>query len=62
MKWISKIFRRGFFGKKSSIIKDFLRHPDDYEINIQSGIWMNPGCPSKPTEEIRIRIKRRIDK
>ncbi len=60
MKWICKIFRKGFFGKKSSIIKDFLKHPDDYEINIQSGIWMSPGNSPKPTEEIRIRIKRRI--
>lgn len=61
MKWIRKIFRKGFFGR-TSIIKDFLKHPDDYEINIQSGIWMNPGCSPKPTEEIRIRIKRRMDK
>lgn len=55
LKWIRKIFRRGFFGKKSSIIKDFLRHPDDYAINIRSGIFMDT---DGPTDEIRITIRR----
>ena len=57
MKWINKIFRKGFFGKRSSIIKDFLRHPDDYTINIKSGIFMGA---DGPTDEIRITIRRAL--
>ncbi len=49
MKWIRKIFRKGFFGKRSSI-HDFLRHPDDYEIRIFT----------ESNGEIHIVIKRRI--
>lgn len=55
MKWISKIFRKGFFGKRSSMIKDFIRNPDDYAINIKSGIFMGT---DGPTDEIRITIRR----
>ena len=60
MKWIRKIFRKRFFNKKPSIIKDFLKNPDNYNISIKSGIWMSTGGSPTPTEQIRITIERKM--